>query len=76
MAAVIFGKWKPHGVYAVCLPFGCAQALAVILGGGELIPSQIISMIPYVLTIIILVVFVGRSATPKANGVPYKKGSH
>lgn len=75
MAAVIFGKWKPHGVYGACLLFGCAQALAVILGGGELIPSQIISMIPYVLTIVLLVALVGRSASPKANGVPYQKGS-
>lgn len=75
IAAVIFGKWKPHSVYGACLLFGCAQALAVILGGGELIPSQVISMIPYILTIILLVVFVGRSAAPKANGVPYQKGS-
>jgi simple sugar transport system permease protein len=32
-------------------------------------------MLPYVLTIIILILFVGRASAPKANGVPYNKGS-
>jgi len=76
LAAVIFGKWKPHGVYGACLLFGFAQALAILLGGGSFpIPTQIISMLPYVLTIVILILFVGRSESPKADGVPYKKGT-
>lgn len=75
LAAVIFGKWKPHSVYGACLLFGCAQALAVMLGGTDWIPSQIISMLPYWLTLLLLVTVVGRSAAPKANGVPYRKGT-
>ncbi|ERI05010.1 ABC transporter permease [Atopobium sp. oral taxon 810] len=76
LAAVIFGKWKPHGAYGACLLFGLAQALTVVLGGGSIaIPSQLMAMLPYVLTIIVLVLFVGRSAAPKADGVPYLKGS-
>ena len=75
LAAVIFGKWKPHGAYGACLLFGLAQALAVILGGGATpIPSQIVAMFPYVMTIVVLVLFVGRSEAPKADGVPYIKG--
>lgn len=75
LAAVIFGKWKPHGVYGACLLFGAAQALAILMGGGtSIIPSQIIAMIPYGLTIFILLFFVGRSVAPKAAGVPYEKG--
>jgi len=75
LAAVIFGKWKPQGAYRACLLFGLAQALAVILGGGATpIPSQIVAMFPYVMTIVVLVLFVGRSEAPKADGVPYIKG--
>ena len=32
-------------------------------------------MLPYVITIIILILFVGRSAAPKASGIPYEKGA-
>lgn len=74
LAAVIFGKWTPHGVYGACLLFGFAQAIAILAGGTDLIPSEIISMIPYVMTLIILMVFVGKSVAPKANGVAYEKG--
>ena len=76
MAAVIFGKWTPVGAYLACLVFGFTQALVVVLGGGNFaIPSSILSMLPYIITIIVLVLFVGRSVAPKANGTPYIKGS-
>ncbi|SFR63023.1 ABC transporter permease [Anaeromicropila populeti] len=76
LAAVIFGKWKPHGVYFACILFGFAQALTILLGGGKFpVPSQIMAMLPYVLTIVILIFFVGRSVAPKASGEPYQKGS-
>lgn len=76
LAAVIFGKWTPHGVYGACLFFGFAQALTVVLGGDDfLIPSSILSMLPYILTILILILFVGRSVAPKASGVAYEKGA-
>lgn len=76
LAAVIFGKWRPFGAYGACILFGFAQALVVILGGGNvLIPSDILTMLPYVLTIIILILFVGRSSAPKASGKPYEKGA-
>ncbi len=76
LAAVIFGKWRPWGAYLACLLFGFSQALVIMLGGGAVqIPSPILAMIPYVLTIIILIVFIGRSSAPKASGVPYEKGA-
>lgn len=76
IAAVIFGKWTPHGAYGACLLFGFAQALTVLLGGGNsIIPSPIMAMLPYVLTIVMLVLFVGRAVAPKASGKPYEKGS-
>jgi len=76
LAAVIFGKWTPHGAYGACLLFGFSQALTVMLGGGSFaIPSEILAMLPYVLTIVVLILFVGRSVAPKADGVPYEKGA-
>ena len=75
LAALIFGKWTPMGAYGACMLFGFAQALTIVLGGGKFaIPSQILSMLPYVLTIVVLILFVGRSVAPKADGVPYEKG--
>lgn len=76
MAAVIFGKWTPFGAYGACLLFGFTQALVIMLGGGNfVVPSQILSMLPYAMTIVVLILFVGRSVAPKADGVPYIKGS-
>ena len=75
LAAVIFGKWTPFGAYGACMLFGFAQALVVMLGGGNtILPSELLAMIPYILTIIVLILFVGRSVAPKADGVPYEKG--
>jgi len=74
LAAVIFGKWTPHGLLGACLLFGLSQALAIILGGRDLpIPHQLITMMPYVLTLVVLVLFVGKSVAPKAIGEPYDK---
>lgn len=76
LAAVIFGKWTPQGAWAACIMFAFAQALTVVLGGGKVaVPSEILNMLPYVLTIVILVLFVGKSMAPKSSGKPYEKGS-
>lgn len=76
LAAVIFGKWTPFGAYGACLLFAFAQALAVTFGGGQIpVPSEFLNMFPYVLTIVILVLFVGKSMAPKASGQPYEKGT-
>jgi len=75
LAAVIFGQWKPWPTMGACLLFGLAQALVVFIGGQEAvkISSQLLSMLPYVLTLLILVGFVGKTRSPAANGVPYEK---
>ena len=76
LAAVIFGKWTPFGTYGACLLFGATQALTIILGGGTFpIPSSILAMLPYAMTIIVLILFVGKSVAPKADGIPYIKGN-
>lgn len=75
LAAVIFGKWTPHGLLGACLVFGFSQSLVVLIGASDsLILTEFISMIPYVLTLLILVVFVGKAVAPKSLGKPYEKG--
>ena len=75
LAAVIFGAWLPHGAFLACLLFGMAEAMVVVFGGGVIdIPSEILSMLPYVMTILILIFCAGRTRAPKANGQPYIKG--
>lgn len=72
LAAVIFGNWKPKGAAIGCIIFGFAQGLIVMMAGSSF-PSQILAMLPYILTLITLL-FVKKSAPPKANGKPYFKG--
>ena len=73
IAAVIFGKFKPQGALIGCLLFGFCSGLKVVLGGSSVINMQLLSMIPYVVTVIVLILFVGKSHVPSANGKPYIK---
>ena len=73
IAAVIFGKFKPHGALLGCLLFGFCSGLKVVLGGSAGVDMQLISMIPYVVTVIVLILFVGKSHVPSASGKPYLK---
>ena len=73
IAAVIFGKFRPQGALLGCLLFGFCSGLKVVLGGSSGFNMQLISMIPYVVTVIVLILFVGKSRVPSANGKPYIK---
>ena len=77
IAALIFGKWNPFGVLGAGLFFGISSAIGVyasLIPLLNLIPSEFFSTIPYILTIIALVVFSGRAVGPKAAGEIYDKG--
>ncbi|WP_151410059.1 ABC transporter permease [Anaerococcus sp. Marseille-P9784] len=72
LVTVIFGNWKPQGVLVGSLFFGLAQAIATYLGGSNLtLPIEFISMIPYIATLLILIIFQRRSKAPKASGKAY-----
>ncbi|NLY19965.1 MAG: ABC transporter permease [Tissierellia bacterium] len=73
LAAVIFGKWKPQGALAACLLFGASQGLVVYFGGNPNVPLELLNMLPYVITLVVLILFVGESRGPAANGQPYIK---
>ena len=68
LAAVIFGKWEPRRVAIACLLFAAAETLQIQLQGLQLIPSQFVEMIPYVLTIVAVAGVVGRATPPSALG--------
>lgn len=78
IAAMIFGKWHPTGAMGAALFFGIAQAansLLQVLGLTAYVPTEFIYMLPYILTILVLVGVVGRSRAPAAIGKPYDTGS-
>ncbi len=77
LAAVIFGKWNPLGAMGAAIFFGFAQSINNILqlfDWSRDIPPEFIYMLPYVLTILVLVGAVGRSKAPGALGEPYFAG--
>jgi general nucleoside transport system permease protein len=74
LAAVIFGKWNPFGAFAACLLFGFASAISIPLQREADISANLLSTLPYVLTLVALVGVIGRSVGPAAVGRPYKKG--
>ncbi|MCL2113499.1 ABC transporter permease [Lactococcus protaetiae] len=76
LAAMIFGKWNPIGAMLASLLFGLSTSLAVVGGqipGIKEIPSAFLQMAPYVFTIIVLALFLGKAVAPKADGVNYIK---
>ena len=69
LAALVFGKWHPLGVLGACLFFGTAEAVADGLQGWTTgVPSQVFLALPFVLTMVVLAGFVGRSRPPEALG--------
>jgi len=77
LACLIFGKWNPYGVLGAGLFFGFSQACSIyakdipLLAG---VPQDFFFMLPYVLTVIALVVFSGKSVGPRAAGEIYDPG--
>jgi len=74
LAVMLFGKYNPIGAWGAALFFGFTTAMQTQLQFmGIDVPHQFIGMIPYVLTILVLAGFVGRTRVPAADGVPYDK---
>jgi simple sugar transport system permease protein len=72
MAAVVSGKWSPIGATLACLLFGLSEALAAACERwGLSVPSELISTLPYLLTVALVAGFVGRARAPASLGIPY-----
>ena len=75
LAVVILGRWHPGYATAAALLFGFSIILRIWANQvSPGIPTNFITMVPYLVTIIAVVGFVGRSRPPAADGIPYVKG--
>ncbi len=78
LAALIFGKWHPLGALWACLLFGFLDAVSIRMQGAALpiigaVPVQFIQALPYLMTVVLLAGFIGKSVAPAALGRPYVK---
>ncbi len=75
LAVIVFGRWTPFGIFGASLLFGLFFAVQLSLQAvPELgVPFQLFQMMPYVLTILVLVFIGGHSASPKFLTVPFKR---
>ena len=80
MAVMIFGAWHPLKIALAALLFGFCRALGNVYSGfGFLmalnIPSVVYNMLPYLISLLVLAFTSKKSRAPKAEGIPYDKGS-
>jgi simple sugar transport system permease protein len=77
LAAVSFGRWLPLGILGSSFLFGFSSALAVNIINitrFQSLPSEFFSLLPYLITLLTLVIFSGKDYAPRAAGQPYDKG--
>ena len=87
LAVMIFGNWKPGNIAVASLLFGLFKCIAAaystidINGDGVFwlaeigISSHLYRMLPYLVTLVVLAFTSKKSRAPKAEGIPYDKGS-
>jgi ABC-type uncharacterized transport system permease subunit len=77
LAALIFGQWKPLGILGATFFFGFASTIAnvsQVIPTLSRIPGIVLKNFPYLVTLIVLVLFSKSSQAPRASGEPYDKG--
>ncbi len=77
LAALVFGRWKPSGILGASLFFGFSKIFSIYSNSFSLLkklPNEFFFALPYLLTIVALVVFSRQSVGPKAAGKSYDKG--
>ena len=80
LAVMIFGAWHPMKIALAALLFGMFRALSNVYMGFDFlaslnIPSQVYNMLPYIISLIVLAFTSEKSRAPKAEGIPYDKGT-
>ncbi|HHU04497.1 MAG TPA: ABC transporter permease [Fastidiosipila sp.] len=74
LAAVTLGSRNPVAVFFVSLLIGMTEGLQFTLQSiGVPIPSQVFSMMPYLVAVVVLLLSIGRSKDPAALGQPYDR---
>ena len=80
LAVMIFGQWKPAGIAAAALFFAVFRTMANIFDSIGFLnalnwPKEIYNMMPFLASMVVLAFTSKKSRAPKAEGVPYDKGS-
>ena len=80
LAVMIFGSWHPLKIALASLLFGFCRALGNVYSGFDFlaamnIPSVVYNMLPYIISLVVLAFTSKKSRAPKAEGIPYDKGS-
>ena len=80
LAVMIFGQWKPTRIALAALLFGFFRALSNVYFGFPFlmalnIPGSVYNMMPYIISLVVLAFTSKHSRAPKAEGIPYDKGS-
>ncbi len=80
LAVMIFGQWKPVNIGLAALLFGFFRALSNVYSGFDFlaalnIPGSVYNMMPYIISLVVLAFTSSNSRAPKAEGIPYDKGS-
>jgi simple sugar transport system permease protein len=74
LAAIILGRWNPVGGFFACLLFGSCDALQLRLQFSHpQVPYQILTMLPYVASILALIGIVGKANPPSSAGIAYRR---
>lgn len=79
LAIMIFGNWKPVGIFLGALMFGFLKCIGVVSSSvGPLqqvdLPVYFYNIIPYVVVLVVLAITAKKSGCPKAEGIPYDQG--
>ena len=80
LAVMIFGQWKPTRIALAALLFGFFRALSNVYFGFPFLmalnlPGSVYNMMPYIISLLVLAFTSKKSRAPKAEGIPYDKGS-
>ena len=80
LAVMIFGAWHPLKIALASLLFGFCRALGNVYSGFDFlvalnIPSVVYNMLPYIISLVVLAFTSKKSRAPKAEGIPYDKGT-
>ncbi|MDO4506885.1 MAG: ABC transporter permease [Spirochaetales bacterium] len=79
LAVMIFGQWNPLRIAASALLFGVFRAVADTYTAFDslvhLVPGDVYKMLPYIISLLVLAFTSKKSRAPKAEGIPYDKGT-
>ena len=79
LASLVFGKWKPWGVFGAAIFFGFSRNMSETVVSNfpkiiNYVPGVLLKILPYLLTIIALMIFSRSAVAPESLGDVYDQG--